>query len=252
MKILVLGGIGDARELAIHLIPDHDITYSIAGIVRKTILPCKVISGGFSTQKQYDKNSGARSMYRHLEQETYDLVIDATHPYAMQISANAVLASKHAKIPLWCYLREPWAKTPQDNWHEFDTLNETITALAPFINPFFTTGREVLKEVDRRLRHQHWIVRTAGFEQSNLTGVTALKQIGPFLFEDEMALFERYGVDVLVTKNSGGDAVVAKLYAARQLELPVYLLKRPYVESATRCFSSVESLLLALSVYKQA
>lgn len=247
LKILLLGGTGEARELAMHLLPNHEVIYSIAGIVRKTPLPCRVISGGFSKQRSQDFRNGAIGLFWHLKQERYDLVIDATHPYAVQISTNAALACQQAGILLWRYQRKPWVKTVQDDWQEFDTLDDIIAALARYKNPFFTAGRSVFDKMDQRLAHQHWVIRTAGIYSVNKPGTTELKELGPYHLSQERELFLQHGIDVLVTKNSGGDAVVAKLLAARELALPVYLLKRPILPTVNHCFTSMKALLSALS-----
>jgi len=247
MKILILGGTGDALSIAQSLIDaGNNVTYSIAGIVRQPKLDCRILSGGFRTlqttsgEKHFD--NGAQGLQWHLEEESYDLVVDATHPYAVQISNNIVLAAKQVGVPTWRYLRAPWQKPEQSNWLEFASLDEIITQLKPYQTPFFTVGREVFSKIDSREPGQHWLVRSAGVEGANIPEVTELKDIGPFVLENELFLLKSHGVDALISKNSGGEAVAAKLEAAQLLGIPVFLLTRPVKAVADQCFSSKQAL----------
>ncbi|MBN4080339.1 precorrin-6A/cobalt-precorrin-6A reductase [Beggiatoa alba] len=256
MKVIILGGIGEAQCIAQALIKAcHEVTYSIAGIVRQPDLDCRVLSGGFrvlgstpgstsgSIQGQKVFTNGAEGLYWHMQQEVYDLVIDATHPYAIQISSNAVIAAERSNIPLWRYLREPWIKSADDNWLELASLEEIISHIRCYHKPFFTIGREVFSKIDCRDPKQEWTIRSAGIQTTNDPAVVELIGLGPFKLEDELALFQSYGFDVLISKNSGGEAVAAKLEAARQLGIPVILLQRPIKQDAQRCFSSVQAIL---------
>ncbi len=254
-----MGGTGNALLIAQLLIAArHNVTYSIAGIVRQPELNCRVLSGGFRVQKtptgvkHFD--TGAQGLQWHLEAVGYDLIIDATHPYALQISNNIMTASKHVGVPVWRYLRPAWSKadwsTPEQvRWREFSSLDELIAQLKPYQSPFFTVGREVFAKMDLREPRQHWLVRSAGIETANIANspkpidITELKAVGPFKLEDELALFKAHGVDVLVSKNSGGEAVAAKIEAARQLGIPVFLVARPNKAPADLSFSSVASLI---------
>ena len=256
MKTLIMGGTSDALSIAQSLIAaQNNVTYSIAGIVRQPVLNCRVLSGGFRVQKTptgvQHFDTGAEGLQWHLEGDGYDLIIDATHPYALQISNNIMTASKQAGVPVWRYLRPAWSKadwaTPeQTHWREFSSLDEIIAQLKPYQSPFFTVGREVFAKTDLREPGQHWLVRSAGIETAitnNTHKITELKAVGPFKLEDELALFKAHGVDVLISKNSGGEAVAAKIEAARQLDIPVFLLARPNKSPADLSFSSVAALI---------
>lgn len=248
MKILILGGTGDALSISQSLIAaKHNITYSIAGIVRQPKLDCRTLSGGFSIQQTPDGEkhfaNGAEGLQWHLKEEAYDLVVDATHPYAIQISRNIVAAAKQVGVPVWRYLRAPWKESTEDNWLEFDSMEEITSQLKPYQKPFFTVGREVFSKADLRDPSQQWLVRSAGVESVNNPNISELKDIGPFTLEDEFALFKSYGVDALISKNSGGEAVVAKLEAARLLGIPVFILGRPDKATADQCFSSKQTLI---------
>lgn len=248
MKILILGGTSDAISIAQSLIKSqHEVTYSIAGIVRQPDLDCRVLSGGFRVQqtvngeKHFD--NGVEGLQWHLEKEAYDLVVDATHPYAVQISENTVVSAKNVGVPVWRYLRTPWKKLAEDDWLEFDSMKEIISQIEPYQKPFFTVGREVFSNVDLRAPNQKWLVRSAGVETANIPDITELKEIGPFKLEHELALFKSHGVDVLISKNSGGEAVAAKLEAARLLDIPVFLLNRPVKAPADLSFATTQDLI---------
>lgn len=248
MKLLIIGGTADALSIAQSLIDaDHNVTYSIAGIVRQPKLGCRILSGGFRVQltPEGEKHfaNGVEGLQWHLQEEAYDLIVDATHPYAVQISNNIILAAKQVGVPVWRYLRSPWQKSEQNNWQEFASLEEIIAQLQPYHTPFFTVGREVFSKKDLREPNQHWLVRSAGIETANTLEITELKDLGPFKLENELTLFKSHGVDVLISKNSGGEAVAAKLDAARQLGLPVFMLARPDKVPAGRTFSSVAAIL---------
>ena len=248
MKILILGGTGDALSIAKTLIEaGHDITYSIAGIVRQPKLDCRILSGGFRVQQTMSGEkhfaNGAEGMQWHLQQEAYDLIVDATHPYAVQISKNIVVAAKQVGVAAWRYLREPWNQTDQDNWLEFDSMEDIISKLKPYKKPFFTVGREAFSNTDLRDSGQQWLVRSAGVETANSPAIIELKGIGPFTIEDELALFKLHGVDVLISKNSGAEAVAAKLEAARLVDIPVFFLSRPVKAPADLSFTSTQALI---------
>jgi len=248
MKILILGGTSDAISIAQSLITSHyEVTYSIAGIVRQPDLDCRVLSGGFriqnTAQGQQQFDHGAEGMQWHIQQEGYELIVDATHPYAFQISENIVVSAKNVGVPVWRYLRMPWKELVDDNWLEFDSMKEIISQLEPYQKPFFTVGREVFSNVDLRTPNQKWLVRSAGVETANIPDIAELKEIGPFKLEDELALFKSHGVDVLISKNSGGEAVAAKLEAARLLDIPVFFLNRPVKASADLSFATTQDLI---------
>lgn len=248
-----MGGTGDALLIAQSLIlAQHNVTYSIAGIVRQPQLDCRILSGGFRVQqtptgeKHFD--DGVQGLQWHLEAEAYDLVVDATHPYAVQISNNIMTAAKQVGVPVWRYLRAPWKyinsnDTDENAWQEFVSLEEIISQLKPYKKPFFTVGRLIFSRTDLRESGQHWLVRSAGVETANNPDISELKAIGPFKLEDEMALLTVYGIDVLISKNSGGEAVAAKLEAAKQLGIPVFLLQRPDKPPVEQCFSSTQELI---------
>lgn len=236
-RILLLGGVTEALAIARLLAPEH--VYSLAGIGRiPQDLACQVRVGGYG---------GADGLADYLRRERIELLIDATHPYAAQISANAAQAAKAAGIPCWALRRPAWQPQPGDDWREVVDWDALIDALAPFKRPLFTLGREPLQHLEDIPAHQFWTLRAletcAGNERCEVIGAR-----GPFHLEDERALFERRQIDVLVSKNSGSAATEPKLEVARERGVPVLVLKRPELPEVDRLFGSVAQLREALSI----
>jgi precorrin-6A/cobalt-precorrin-6A reductase len=236
-RILLLGGTGDALRIARQLGPEH--VYSLAGLGKvPEDLACTVRVGGFG---------GSEGMARYIVDESIDLVIDATHPYAAQISANAAQASRAARVPYWALHRPAWQPQAGDDWRMVGGWDELIDALAPFRKPLFTLGREPLAHLDEIPPHQFWTVRCLEAHEDTARA-RILEARGPFTLEGERALFALQAFDVVVSKNSGGQATEAKLEVARERGLPVVMLRRPELPAAEREFESVADLLDALQV----
>ncbi|WP_153774093.1 cobalt-precorrin-6A reductase [Pseudomonas sp. MNR3A] len=236
-RILLLGGVTEALAIARLLGPEH--VYSLAGIGRiPQDLACQVRVGGYG---------GADGLADYLRRERIELLIDATHPYAAQISANAAQAAEAAGIPCWALRRPAWQPQPGDDWREVEGWDALIDALAPFKRPLFTLGREPLQHLEDIPAHQFWTLRALeacpGNERCEVIGAR-----GPFHLEDERALFERRQIDVLVSKNSGSAATEPKLEVARERGVPVLVLKRPELPEVDRLFGSVAQLREALSI----
>ncbi len=233
MRLLILGGIGEAVKLARRLSPSDAVTYSIAGKGRAPDLPCAARVGGFG---------GAEGLAAFLSENGIELLIDATHPYAAQISRNAVHAARIAGVPLWAYRRPPWRPRLGDDWRSVADWAEMMAALRGFKRPFLTIGLEPLHHAATIPPEQHWLVRCLAADPPTLPRLTVLGATGPFELEQELALLRDCQIDVLVAKNSGGGAVEAKLSAARQLHIPVVMLDRPALPAADREFAEIERL----------
>jgi len=239
VKILVLGGIAESKRLAQQLIErGHEVIYSIAGLVRQPDLRCELHIGGFSSQDR----TGAEGLGSYCLEHKIDLLLDATHPYAAGISANAVVAAKKVRIGCWRYTRPGWDATSYKNWHDFDDWGDLIPQISDFQHPFFTTGASILEQLDRCAAHQQWIVRSAR-ELPDIDGIITINAIGPFNYEDELSLMRQYNVDVLISKNSGGRRLAGKLDAARSLGIPVFVQRRPALAKPDKCFEQIEDLL---------
>ncbi len=248
MRVLLLGGTGDALKMARQLAP-HDV-YSLAGLGRvPDDLPCQVRVGGFG---------GSDGLARYLDAERIDLLIDATHPYAARISANAVAAGQRAGVPVWALRRAPWQAQPGDDWRVVPHWPAVCGALAGFSRPLFTLGREPLSHLHAIPAHQRWVVRCLDDHPGSAQAVV-IGARGPFTHESERALFTQHDIDVVVSKNSGGGATEAKLDVARERGLPVVMLARPVAPGAPgaggaldvdRTFGTGAALLAALGALR--
>lgn len=235
MRMLLLGGTGDALRIARGLGPEH--VYSLAGLGKVPHeLVCRVRVGGFG---------GSAGLAQYVADERIGLIVDATHPYAAKISANAFAASRAAGVPYWALSRAAWQPQPGDDWRFVDDWTGLIAALSGFARPLFTLGLEPLSHLDEIPAHQHWTVRCLdahpGNERCDVIGAR-----GPFTLEGERALFDARATDVVVSKNSGGAATEAKLQVARERALPVIMLRRPPLPEADRTFEDVSALISAL------
>ena len=201
-------------------------------------LQCQVRVGGYG---------GVEGLTRYLREAGITLLIDATHPYAAQISRNAASAARNAGIPCWALRRPAWQAQAGDDWREVEDWAGLIEALKPFRRPLFTLGREPLQHLDEIPPEQFWTLRALeacpGNERCEVIGAR-----GPFHIEDERALFQRRYIDVLISKNSGSVATEPKLEVARELGVPVLVLKRPTLPEVDRTFDSLAELATALAL----
>jgi precorrin-6A/cobalt-precorrin-6A reductase len=236
-RILLLGGTTEALRLARRLSPDA--IYSLAGLGRvPDDLPCQVRVGGFG---------GAEGLAAFIREQGIELLLDLTHPYAAQISANAARAAELSGIACWALRRPGWQAGEGDDWREVDDWAGLVAALQTFQRPLFTLGREPLEHLHEIPLHQHWTVRCLTAQQ----GVPRAEIIGargPFALDEERALFARLGTDVLISKNSGSQSTEPKLQVARELGLPVLLLRRPELPAVEREFASLDALAGALQL----
>ncbi|WAB97533.1 cobalt-precorrin-6A reductase [Pseudomonas putida] len=236
-RILLLGGVTEALAIARQLGPQH--VYSLAGIGRVPEgLACQVRVGGYG---------GAEGLAAYLREAGITLLIDATHPYAAQISRNAAVAARAVAIPCWALRRPAWQAQPGDDWREVEDWAGLIHALKSFRRPLFTLGREPLQHLDEIPPEQFWTLRALqacpGNDRCEVIGAR-----GPFHLDDERMLFARRAIDVLVSKNSGSVATEPKLEVARELGIPVLILKRPALPPADLELTSVAQLLSTLDL----
>ncbi len=217
--VLVLGGTGEARELAGALVAAGvPVLSSLAGRVAEPVLPRgEVRIGGFG---------GAEGLTGWLREHPVVAVVDATHPFATTMTASAARACGTVGVPLLRLQRPGWAPRPGDDWRWVDSLSDAAAALAEFDSAFLTTGRQGLAAfagVTTRC-----LVRSVDPPEPPLPAcATVLLARGPFTVDGELALMGEHRIEVLVSKDSGGEMTAAKLDAARQLGLPVVLVRRP-------------------------
>ena len=234
-RILLLGGTTEALRLARRLGPES--IYSLAGLGRvPDDLPCQVRVGGFG---------GAEGLAGYIREQGIELLLDLTHPYAAQISANAARAAELSGIACWALRRPGWQAGAGDDWREVADWAALSTALEPFQRPFFTLGREPMAHLHEVPLSLYWTVRCLDDYPGN-SRARVIGARGPFNLADERALFAAGQFDVLISKNSGSSATEPKLQVARELGLPVLLLARPPLPAVDRQFSAVEEVWSAL------
>ncbi|NWD75049.1 cobalt-precorrin-6A reductase [Pseudomonas gingeri] len=235
-RLLLLGGVTEALAIARTLGPMH--IYSLAGVGRvPTDLQCQVRVGGYG---------GAEGLAHFIQAEGIDLLLDATHPYAAQISSNAATAARLSGIPCWALRRPAWVAEPNDDWREVADWAALVEALKPFQRPLFTLGREPLQHLEEIPAGQFWTLRALDEYPGNAR-CEVIGARGPFLLDDERALFERRAIDVLISKNSGSGATEPKLQVARERGIPVLILQRPTLPPVDREFQTLTETLAALA-----
>jgi precorrin-6A/cobalt-precorrin-6A reductase len=222
-KILILGGTTEARHLAAKLAPRQDLAVilSLAGRTEKPVVQTvPVRTGGFG---------GVEGLAAYLTDEKIDLLIDATHPYAAQISANAAAAANVAGVPILALRRPPWQATPADRWFPLEDAAEAVRALGEKPRRvFLALGRQEIAAFETAPQHAY-VIRSVDPVEPPLAvpDATYILARGPFTEAGETALLEKHRIDAIVCKNSGGTATFAKLVAARSLDIPVYMFRRP-------------------------
>ncbi len=200
-------------------------------------MPCDVRVGGFG---------GKAGLLSYLREREVELLLDATHPYAAEISRHAHWAAKQVACPVWALRRPPWKPRADSEWLEVADWKGILRAIEPFRTVFFSVGRAPLDCWGDRQTDQRWIVRSLA-PGPDLEGIQVLVARGPFSVASESAILVEHGVDVLVSKNSGGSAVSAKIEAARGLRLPVVMLRRPAAVPFDREFVAVDEMRDALT-----
>jgi precorrin-6A/cobalt-precorrin-6A reductase len=221
-SVLILGGTSEARALAKLLAerPGLRVISSLAGRVRDPALPAgEVRVGGFG---------GADGLATWLTEQQISAVIDATHPFATRISASAVTACGQTGVPLLPLTRPPWQPASGDRWHEAGSLPEAASLLPGLgSRAFLTTGRQGLAAFES-LRQTWFLIRCVDPPAGPLPERhLVILARGPYDAAAERELMREHRIDVLVTKNSGGELTAGKLTAARDLGIPVIMVRRP-------------------------
>ncbi len=239
MNILILGGTSEARQLAGRLIGmGHSVTTSLAGRTEAPILPQgEVRIGGFG---------GAEGLADWLGANRIEQLIDATHPFAAQISANAVAASAAAGTPLIRLLRPQWSPLKGEEWRDVPSADAAAKVLPSGARVLLTTGHTGLESFAERqdCRFIARMIEPPAFALPD--HMEALLSRPPYSLNAEMDLLRAHSISHLVSKNSGGKQASAKLGAARQLGVEIIMIGRPAYAPA-REVTSVEALLAALT-----
>jgi precorrin-6A/cobalt-precorrin-6A reductase len=234
VRVLILGGTGEARALAAELAgrPGVAVMSSLAGRVSDPALPVGAVRiGGFG---------GVAGLVEYLA--GVDVLVDATHPFAATISAHAAQASAETGRPLLALRRPGWAPQPGDRWRRVPDIGAAAAAVAAAVPAgcvFVTTGRRDLAAFAGDSGHDY-LVRTVDPPSGPTPPrMTLLLDRGPYTVEGEAALMREHAVTVLVTKDSGGEMTRAKLVAARERGIPVVMVDRPPLEVGVPAVATV-------------
>lgn len=223
VRILILAGAGESFELAEALGKDPrcEPVFSLAGVTRTPRLPSiRCRSGGFG---------GVAGLIRYLEQEGTRLLISATHPFAAQIRRNAVEAARRARCPLLILERPGWTAQSGDRWVRVPDMSRAAVSLGAVPRRvFLTIGRKELAPFAAQPQHTYLIRTIEPPAREHLPPrAQLLTARGPFTEAAERELLISHGIELMVTKDSGGVATDAKLHAARACGVPVVMVQRP-------------------------
>jgi precorrin-6A/cobalt-precorrin-6A reductase len=215
--VLILGGTAEAAALARGLSGVGVIT-SLAGRTRSpAALPGEVRVGGFG---------GADGLAVYLKERGITAVVDATHPFAATISRHAEAACRQRPTARLMLARPAWEMRPGDRWIEVDDMAAAVGAIPEGARVFLTVGRQELAPF--AVRTDVWMLaRVIDPPDEPLPGITFVKGRGPFDLAAERGLLVEHGITMIVAKNSGGEASYPKLIAARELNIPVIMVRRP-------------------------
>lgn len=225
LRVLILGGTGESAALAARLTDcaQFEVVSSLAGRTQQPIAPSGAVrTGGFG---------GTAGLVEYLQTEEIHVLIDATHPFASQMSWNAAAAAAAVGIPLLMLVRPAWQRVEGDRWIEVATIEAAVQAIpATATRVFLTIGRQQLAPF-AALTQTWFLMRSIDPPDIDLDlplGEILLDR-GPFTLEQEQELLQTQRIQAIVSKNSGGPATYAKIMAARELGIPVVMVQRPAI-----------------------
>ncbi|KRQ01131.1 cobalt-precorrin-6A reductase [Bradyrhizobium manausense] len=228
MRALILGGIADASLLAAEIArAGIDAVYSYGGRTRTPAgQPLPTRSGGFG---------GVSGLADYISRERITHVIDATHPFAAEMSRHAIAACAAAGTPLIALERAPWAKAPDDTWIEVVDVNAAVAALPEArANVFLAIGRQHIAPFAAKPQHAYTLRFVDPPEVPLPFAADVIVSRGPFTIDGELEMMRMRGIAWIVARNSGGDGARAKIDAARLLGLPVIMISRPNLPERKR------------------
>jgi precorrin-6A/cobalt-precorrin-6A reductase len=236
-NLLILAGTTEATAFARHAAElGLEGTVSFAGRVARPLrqpLPQRV--GGFG---------GAEGLAAYLEEHQITHLIDATHPFAEQMSRNAVVAAERAGVPLVALTRPPWTPEAGDDWVRVPDIAGAVTALdRPAARVMLAVGRMHLAEFAPNPQH-FYLLRLVDPPEvpPPFPDHHVIVDRGPFEAEADRALMEAQGIELVVSKNAGGTGAYAKIAAARSLGLPVVMIDRPALPARREVHDIEEAL----------
>jgi len=238
LRVLILGGTADANRLAAAIAkePRLDAVLSYAGRTENpTPPPIAWRVGGFG---------GIDGLVDYISAEKIARVVDATHPFAARMSAHAITACAMAHVPLLALERAPWQRVAADRWIEIDDIAAAADALgtAPR-RVFLGIGRQHLQLFAEHPQH-FYLVRLVDPPRAPLPlpDTEVIVARGPFDLAGDRAMLTQHRIDIAVARNAGGDAAYAKIEAARDLGLPVVMVRRPFIPAREKVESVTDVL----------
>ncbi len=238
-KLLILGGTAEATALASAIDREFgqgvDLITSLAGrMITLPDLTGRLRVGGFG---------GVDGLAAYLATESIGAVIDATHPFAKNISAHAVAACREAKVPLLALERPAWPRKAGDNWIIAPDMQAAASQVAALGKRVFLTIGWLELDAFRDIRDVWFLVRLIERPRQPLPGHWHMV-LGrpPFDVEGEKRLMKEHGIDLVVSKASGGEATYGKIAAAGALNIPVLMIERPRQEETASAASLDEAL----------
>ncbi|WBL81242.1 cobalt-precorrin-6A reductase [Bradyrhizobium xenonodulans] len=234
MHALILGGTADAGLLATEVArAGIDAVYSYGGRTRVPAdqpLPTRI--GGFG---------GVSGLADYIHDEGITHVIDATHPFAAEMSRNAVEACAETGTPLIALERSPWTKVPGDNWIEVADVTAAVAALPEAsAKVFLAIGRQHIAPFAGKPQHAYTLRFVDPPEAPLPFAADVIVSRGPFTLDGELEMMRTRGTTWNVARNSGGDGARAKIDAARMLGVPVIMISRPKLPERQRVESVTE------------
>ena len=226
MAILLLGGTADARHLADRLHRQGiNVIYSVAGLVRTPDVACEIVVGGFSA---------LGGLAHYVDQKAIRMIVDVTHPYAKKMTQTAITVADKKNIIYVRFHRPAWLPQEGDVWHEVSEWHDVLEKIKHAAVVFLTAGQLTQEQIDnvhQQNINQQQILRTAVKPPVILPhSMTWIKAIGPFSYQQELTTIQQYDIDIIVSKNSGGDSTIEKLNVAREQHIPVVMLSRPHTD----------------------
>jgi precorrin-6A/cobalt-precorrin-6A reductase len=235
MRVLILGGTSEANRLAAEAAAvGLDAVYSYAGRTQVPVnqpLPTRI--GGFG---------GADGLADLIRQKKFTHVIDATHPFATEISRNALAACAATETPLIALERQMWIRTADDVWIDVDDIAAAVVALPQARrNVFLAIGRQHIAPFAGKPQHAYTL-RFIDVADGPLPLADAdlIVSRGPFTLAGELEMMRSRQIEWIVSRNAGGEGARAKIDAARELGLPVIMIQRPQMPERLRVESVAE------------
>jgi precorrin-6A/cobalt-precorrin-6A reductase len=229
MRALILGGTGDANQLAQAFVREKiDAIYSYAGRTQIPLghaLPTRI--GGFG---------GVEGLADFIRHERITHVVDVTHPFAAEMSRHAIEACAATGVPLIALERTPWNRATGDNWIEVADINAAVAALPEKpAHVFLAIGRQHIAPFAAKPQHAYALRFVDAPDGAlPLPDAEVIVSRGPFTLEGDRELMRSRGIELLVARNSGGAGARAKIDAARELGLPVIMIARPALPERPR------------------